>query len=65
MGDMDNFYLNNAMNLYQNMLEKQDEPKSDASFIWQRGVGHCDYKKVPMLKKTLLQMQKRLSKSID
>jgi hypothetical protein len=65
MGDMDNFYLNNAMNLYQNMLEKQEEPKSDAVFTWERGVGHCDYKKVPMLKKTLLQMQQRISKSTN
>lgn len=61
MGDMDNFYLNNAMNLYQEMLEKQDAPKSDAKFRWERNIGHCDYKRVPMLKLTLQQMQERLN----
>jgi len=61
MGDMDNFYLNNAMNLYQDMLQKQEAPKSDATFRWERNVGHCDYKRVPMLKLTLQQMQERLN----
>ncbi len=61
MGDMDNFYLNNAMSLYQDMLEKQDAPASDAKFRWERNVGHCDYKTVPMLKLTLQQMQERLN----
>ena len=60
MGDMDNFYLNNAMHLYQEMLNTQKEPASDAKFTWVRGAGHCDYEQVPMLQKIMLQMQQRL-----
>lgn len=61
MGDMDNFYLNNAMHLYEEMLNKQKEPASDANFTWVRGAGHCDYETVPMLKKVMLAMQQRLN----
>ena len=53
MGDRDNFYLNNAMHLYQEMLNEQQEPISDAKFTWVRGAGHCDYKQVPMLEKIM------------
>jgi hypothetical protein len=60
MGDMDNFYLNNAMHLYQEMLNVQKEPLSDAKFTWVRGAGHCDYEQVPMLEKIMTQMQQRL-----
>jgi hypothetical protein len=60
MGDMDNFYLNNAMHLYQEMLNTQKEPVSNAEFTWVRGAGHCDYKQVPMLKKIMTQMQQKL-----
>jgi hypothetical protein len=60
MGDMDNFYLNNAMHLYQEMLNTQKEPVSNAEFTWVRGAGHCDYKQVPMLKKIMIQMQQKL-----
>lgn len=60
MGDMDNFYLNNAMHLYQEMLNKQKEPTSDAKFTWVRGAGHCDYENVPMLKKVMLEMQQKI-----
>jgi hypothetical protein len=34
MGDMDNFYLNNTMHLYQEMLNAQKEPVSDVEFTW-------------------------------
>jgi hypothetical protein len=60
MGDMDNFYLNNAMHLYQEMLSTQKEPVSNAEFTWVRGAGHCDYKQVPMLEKIMIQMQQKL-----
>jgi hypothetical protein len=60
MGDVDNFYLNNAMHLYQEMLNAQKEPITDAKFTWVRGAGHCDYKQVPMLEKIMTQMQQRL-----
>jgi hypothetical protein len=60
MGDRDNFYLNNAMHLYQEMLNVQQEPVSDAKFTWVRGAGHCDYKQVPMLEKIMTHMQQRL-----
>lgn len=60
MGDMDNFYLNNAMHLYQEMLNTQKEPVSNAKFTWVRGAGHCDYKQVPMLEKIMTQMQQKL-----
>jgi hypothetical protein len=60
MGDMDNFYLNNAMHLYHEMLNVQKEPASDAKFTWVRGAGHCDYEQLPMLEKIMLQMQQRL-----
>jgi esterase/lipase superfamily enzyme len=59
MGDMDNFYLNNAMYLYEDMLNAQTEPVSDAKFTWKRGVGHCDYNQVEMLKSTVAQMHER------
>jgi hypothetical protein len=59
MGDMDNFYLNNAMHLYEDMLTSQSQPSSNAKFTWQRGTGHCDYKPVPMLKKIMQEMQSR------
>jgi hypothetical protein len=60
MGDMDDFYLNNAMHLYQEMLNEQKEPVSDAKFTWVRGAGHCDYEQIPMLEKVMTQMQQRL-----
>lgn len=60
MGDMDNFYLNNAMHLYEDMLTKQKEPRSDANFTWVRGAGHCDYETIPMLKEIMLAMQQKL-----
>ena len=60
MGDMDNFYLNNAMHLYQEMLNAQKEPVSDAEFTWVRAARHCDYEQVLMLEKIMTQMQQRL-----
>jgi hypothetical protein len=60
MGDMDNFYLNNAMKLYEEMLSNQTQPISDAKFTWVDGAGHCDYRAIPMLQETLSQMHDRV-----
>ena len=59
MGDMDNFYLNNAMYLYEDMLKARSEPESDAIFDWKRGVGHCDYDRNEMRQSTISQMYQR------
>nr|WP_136251892.1 alpha/beta hydrolase-fold protein [Ningiella ruwaisensis] len=59
MGDMDNFYLNNAMYFFEDMLKAQSEPAYDAEFIFKRGVGHCDYDSLEMRKHTISQMMKR------
>ena len=63
MGDMDNFYLNNAMYVYQEMLASRTEPTSDARFTFERGVGHCDYNQVEMRKKTISEMMQRFAAS--
>jgi S-formylglutathione hydrolase FrmB len=34
MGDMDTYYLNNSMRLFQNFLSKTDNPKSDAQLLF-------------------------------
>ena len=59
MGDIDNFYLNNAMYLFEDMLKARTEPESDAEFDWKRGVGHCDYDSIEMRKSTISQMYQR------
>ncbi len=39
--DMDNFYLNPALRTFQEMLEKTENPKSDASIHFTPMTGHC------------------------
>ncbi|HEY5771315.1 MAG TPA: alpha/beta hydrolase-fold protein [Chitinophagaceae bacterium] len=34
MGDMDTYYLNNSMRLFQDFLSKTENPKSDAQFVF-------------------------------
>ena len=34
MGDMDTYYLNNSMRLFQNFLSKTENPKSDAQIVF-------------------------------
>ncbi|MFC4700115.1 alpha/beta hydrolase-fold protein [Glaciecola siphonariae] len=63
MGDMDNFYLNNAMYLFEDMLKSRTEPASDAVFEYKRGVGHCDFNRYDMRKKTIAQMYERFQKT--
>lgn len=63
MGDMDNFYLNNAMYLFEDMLKSKTEPRSDARFTWRRGVGHCDYDGLEMRKRTISEMIEQYSQS--
>ncbi|MEK7728298.1 MAG: hypothetical protein AAB354_07770 [candidate division KSB1 bacterium] len=41
MGDMDNFYLNNAMRLLEKFLQDTQNPKSDARLFFAPGEGHC------------------------
>ncbi len=41
MGDMDNFYLNNAMRLLEKFLQETQNPKSDARLFFAPGEGHC------------------------
>ncbi|GAB4456862.1 MAG: hypothetical protein OHK0029_15540 [Armatimonadaceae bacterium] len=40
MGDMDNFYLNNAMRLMEKFLQSTTEPKSDAVLLFGPQQGH-------------------------
>ncbi|TPV35374.1 hypothetical protein FJ651_00180 [Paucihalobacter ruber] len=42
MGDMDNFYLNNAMRDFSDYLQSTTSPKSDAEIIFSPTCGHCD-----------------------
>jgi enterochelin esterase-like enzyme len=42
MGDMDEFYLNNAMREMEKFLQSTTQPKSDAQFIFEPQHGHCD-----------------------
>jgi len=41
MGDMDSFYLNNAMRELEAFLQQATAPASDARFHWGQGEGHC------------------------
>ncbi len=41
MGDMDNFYLNNAMRQYDAFLEETANPVSDAEIVFTPMEGHC------------------------
>lgn len=41
-GDLDNFYLNQALYKLENFLESTTDPYFDGSFIWGRpNKGHC------------------------
>lgn len=42
MGDMDNFYLNNALRNLDTFLKGTEKPKSDANIIFKATEGHCD-----------------------
>ncbi|UTA48762.1 hypothetical protein L1F30_04260 [Simiduia sp. 21SJ11W-1] len=65
MGDMDNFYLNNAMYVYEKMLSDRGNPKSDAKFTWLRGVGHCDFDSLEMRRATIKQMHQRFVETMQ
>jgi len=55
--DMDNFYLNPALRSFHKMLQKQNNPKSDAQISFTPMAGHCqefNHKKV------LLQIKEKL-----
>ena len=58
--DMDNFYLNPALRAFQEMLEKQENPKSDAQISFTSMAGHCqEYNH----KKVLLQIKNKLEEN--
>ena len=42
MGDMDNYYLNNAMRDYDAFLKSTNNPKSDAEIVFSPMCGHCE-----------------------
>ena len=42
MGDMDNYYLNNAMRDFDSYLQSTTSPKSDAEILFSPTCGHCD-----------------------
>jgi S-formylglutathione hydrolase FrmB len=57
MGDMDEFYLNPALRAFDEMLQKTDNPKSDASIHFAPMKGHCSgYNN----RKVLLQIEEKL-----
>lgn len=42
MGDMDNYYLNNAMHDFDEYLQSTISPKSDAEIVFSPSCGHCE-----------------------
>jgi len=40
MGDMDNYYLNNAMRLLEKFITKTENPKSDVELVFGPMQGH-------------------------
>ena len=42
MGDMDDYYLNNAMRDFDDYLKSTTNPKSDAEILFSPTCGHCD-----------------------
>lgn len=42
MGDMDNFYLNNAMREMDAFLKSTTNPVSDAQITFEATKGHCE-----------------------
>jgi len=55
--DMDNFYLNPALRSFDKMLQKQDNPKSDAQISFTPMAGHCQGFSN---KKVLMQIKEKL-----
>lgn len=43
MGDMDTFYLNVGLRMLEETIQELDSPRSDASFYWRAGHGHCGW----------------------
>jgi hypothetical protein len=42
MGDMDDFYLNVGLRIFEQTLAELDDPVPAAEFVWAPGRGHCD-----------------------
>lgn len=49
MGESDDYYLNNAMVLFEEMLSARTNPAADAQFHWQARQGHCEKSYAEML----------------
>jgi len=63
MGEMDDYYLNNAMVMFESMLAERTNPKSDAKFTWLPREGHCDMPKAERLQQTLAAAVARFKES--
>ncbi|WP_372947536.1 alpha/beta hydrolase [Mariniphaga sp.] len=57
MGDMDEFYLNHALRAFDEMLQKKENPKSDAVIQFSPMTGHCSGFND---RKVLLQIEEKL-----
>lgn len=53
MGERDDYYLNNAMALFDDMLSSRTNPESDAQVNWQARAGHCDMSQAKALQMVL------------
>lgn len=63
MGDMDDYYLNNGMYEFADLLNELDDPDPEAEFTWGPRQGHCW---VPLSDREILeQMQARYDATTD
>ncbi len=57
MGDMDEYYLNNALHPFEATLNSLTNPKPNADIRWHRNTGHCDFDRAAMLGQVLTEIQ--------
>lgn len=63
MGDMDDYYLNNGMYEFADLLDELEDPDPEAEFHWGPRQGHCW---IPLSHREILeQMQARYEQSVD
>ncbi len=63
MGDMDDYYLNNGMYRFADLLEELDDPEPEAEFTWGPRQGHCW---VPLTHREIFeQMQDRYEATVE
>jgi hypothetical protein len=64
MGDMDGYYLNNAMRLFQDaVVPLMENPERDARFTFLAETDHCDFDAIDMRKSVLGEMAERAAAS--